>query len=270
MTLPSRPLTIPKHIAIIMDGNGRWAQRRGRPRVFGHVRGASRLRPIIEEADRIGIKAVTLFAFSTENWLRPESELKVLWKLLKKFLLKEMEELHRRGVRLRAIGEIEKLDPEIRQILDRAIKRMAGNSGLMLTFAVSYGGRRDICRATINFARDCVAGKANAEDMDESLMWNYLWTRDLGELADVDLVIRTSGEQRVSNFLIWQAAYAEYVFPDLCWPDFTPSYLRAAVEEFSGRNRRFGRVESTLPRGLNFHSKREKSEGNHAISNNQP
>ncbi len=231
---------VPKHVAIIMDGNGRWAQGRGYPRVFGHIRGSARIKEIVREADRLGIKALTLYAFSTENWKRPEAELAILWRLLKKYLIREAAELHREGVRLHVIGEVERLDPEARAILDRTIHMLSGNKGLQLTFALSYGSRRELSRAAKLFAQDCAAGLRKPEEMTEELMGHYLWTAPLGELAEVDLVIRTSGEKRTSNYLLWQSAYAEYAFPEVKWPDFTPEHLSQAVAEFAGRDRRFG------------------------------
>ena len=236
----------PKHVAIIMDGNGRWAQRRHHPRVFGHIRGASRISKVVREADRLGVKALTLYAFSTENWTRPEDERSVLWKLLIKFLKREENELARNNVRLRIIGEVDRLSPEVRAVLDPAMARLSKNTGLQLTFAVSYGSRREILRATEAFARDCADGKRNPSDLTgpgaDEIFERYLWTGDLAELADVDLVIRTSGEYRVSNFLLWQSAYAEYIFIEKCWPDFAPEDLRDAIETYSGRDRRFGAV----------------------------
>jgi undecaprenyl diphosphate synthase len=235
---------VPRHVAIIMDGNGRWAQRRHRPRVYGHVRGASRVKAVVKEADRLGIEAITLYAFSTENWTRPQSELRVLWKLLIRYLKREVEELHANNVRMSAIGELERLPAEVRAALDAAIARLSGNTGLHLTFAVSYGSRREITRAAKLFAEDCAAGRADPASLTEETFEKYLWTAELGELSDVDLVIRTSGEQRVSNFLLWQAAYAEFVFFDICWPDFSPKHLREAVDKFASRERRFG---ATVP-----------------------
>lgn len=231
---------LPQHVAIIMDGNGRWAQRRGRPRVFGHIRGASRIKNVVREANRLGIKAITLYAFSTENWARPDSELSVLWKLLTKYLRREVSELQRQGVRLHMIGELERLDPAVYAEVQRSVDLLKENQGLQLTFAVSYGSRRELVRAAQLFAQDCVDGKQSPRDMDERLMNHYLWTSNLGSLSEVDLVVRTSGEQRVSNFLLWQAAYAEFVFIDLCWPDFGPENLRLAVEEYQKRERRYG------------------------------
>ena len=242
----SVPKKIPKHVAIIMDGNGRWAQRRGHSRIFGHVRGASRVKPIVLEADRLGVRALTLFAFSTENWGRPQTELGVLWKLLRKYLIHEADNLHRNNVRLQVMGEIERLDPDVRAVLDPAIEKLSKNTGLLLTFAVSYGSRTELTQAARRVADDCLSGKLKPDEITESLMWKYLWSRCLADLAEVDLVIRTSGEKRISNFLLWQAAYAEYVFFDFYWPDFIPDHLRLAFDEFSIRNRRFGKIESPL------------------------
>ncbi len=227
-----------------MDGNGRWAQRRGYPRYFGHVRGTSRVKNVVREASRLGVKALTLYAFSTENWSRPDEELSVLWRLLKKYLIREVDELARENVRLNVIGEVERLDPEVRKVLFAAIDRLKNNTGLELTFALSYGSRRELTLAAQRFAEDCVSGIRHSGELTERLMSQYLWTSILGELSEVDLVIRTSGEKRISNFLLWQAAYAEFYFTDLCWPDFGPDDLKQAVEEYSTRERRFGGVRS--------------------------
>lgn len=234
----------PKHVAIIMDGNGRWAERRGYPRVFGHVRGASRIKNIVREADDLGVKALTLYAFSTENWNRPETELSVLWKLLVKFLKKEEAELMRNNVRLRVIGEIERLSPAVRAVLDPAIERLSKNTGLQLCFAVSYGSRRELLNAAKALVQECTTRGSDPTRLTEADFERHLWTGPLGELSNVDLVIRTSGEIRVSNFLLWQAAYAEYVFLEKCWPDFTREDLRAALLEYASRDRRFGGVKS--------------------------
>ncbi len=241
--------SIPQHVAIIMDGNGRWAQRRHHPRVFGHVRGSSRVKAIVKEADRLGVKALTLYAFSTENWRRPDAELDVLWRLLKKYLVREAADLNRENVRLRVIGEIERLHPELRATLDSTIDMLSKNTGLQLTFALSYGSRRELVRAAQLFAMDCLDGKRRPEEMCEEVMNEYLWTQSLGALAEVDLVIRTSGEKRISNFLLWQSAYAEYYFTDDCWPDFTAEHLKRAVADYSSRTRRFGGV--LAPGGTN-------------------
>ena len=236
-------LKIPNHIAIVMDGNGRWAQRRSHPRIFGHVRGSARVREAVREANRLGVKAVTLYAFSTENWSRPESERSVLWKLLRKYIKKDADELHRQNVRLRVIGELDRLDTETRQVVEAAVLKLSQNTGLQLTFALSYGGRREMVRAVQRISEECVAGRLRPEDIHEGTVEQFLWTAELGELAQVDLFIRTSGEKRISNFLLWQSAYAEFVFLDICWPDFDASHLRAAIEEYSGRERRFGGLD---------------------------
>lgn len=233
---------IPRHIAIVMDGNGRWAERRSHPRVFGHIRGSRRVKEIVRESSKLGVKALTLYTFSTENWTRPSGELAVLWKLLKRYIAREVNELDREGVRLRVIGEIERLSDDVRVPLEAAIERLSKNTGLQLNLAISYGSRRELARATQNFAKDCVAGRFKPEDFSEQLMNQYLWTQDLRDLSDVDLVIRTSGEMRTSNFLLWQAAYAEYHFVDLCWPDFLPAHLHEAILDFGRRDRRFGRL----------------------------
>ncbi|MGE0615007.1 MAG: polyprenyl diphosphate synthase [Bacteriovoracia bacterium] len=237
----------PKHVAIIMDGNGRWAVSRGHPRAYGHVRGASRVKAVVKEADRLGVKAVTLFGFSTENWSRPAAELQVLWKLLKKSILDETEELDRENIRLRVCGQLDRLNPELRALVQDAERRLSQNTGLQLNLMLSYGARSELVRAAALFARDCVEGRRRPEEMSEALMWKYLWTADLGDLAEVDLVIRTSGEMRISNFLLWQAAYAEYYFDDVCWPDFTPEHFAAAVTAFGQRDRRFGGVQNVRP-----------------------
>lgn len=230
----------PAHIAIIMDGNGRWAQKRGRPRVYGHIRGSARVRGIVEEAIRQGVQALTLYAFSTENWSRPEGERSVLWRLLKKYLIRDGEELYRQNVRLNVIGELERLDPELRRVLDGWVKRLSTNTGLCLTFALSYGSKRELIHAAQSFAKDCQSGLRRPEQLNEELMEQYLWTSTLGPLSTVDLFIRTSGEMRVSNFLLWQSAYAEFVFTDICWPDFEPIHLASAIHDYTQRERRFG------------------------------
>ena len=233
---------IPKHVAVIMDGNGRWAERRGRPRVFGHIRGASRVKSIVERADQQGIQALTLFAFSTENWSRPDSELKVLWRLLKKYLRREVAHLESKNVRLRVIGETDRLPPDVLEVVGPAIERLSKNTGLVLTFAISYGARREIVKAAASFAEECLSGKIRPEQLTEGVFSSYLWTSVLGELSDVDLMIRTSGEKRISNFLLWQCAYSELVFSDVCWPEFSIAHFDDAIRTFQSRKRRFGGV----------------------------
>jgi undecaprenyl diphosphate synthase len=225
-----------------MDGNGRWADRRGHRRVFGHIRGSKRVKAVVREAERLGVQALTLYTFSTENWNRPEAELQVIWKLLKKYLLSEMAELHKNNVQLHVIGEVERLSPDLREVINTTVNHLSKNTGLHLTFAVSYGARTELVRAAKLFAEDCVNGHAKPEEMNEQFMRRYLWR---GE--DVDLVIRTSGERRVSNFLLYQAAYAEFFFTDVCWPDFSPAHLREAVADFGSRERRFGGLKNPAP-----------------------
>jgi undecaprenyl diphosphate synthase len=236
---------IPAHVAIIMDGNGRWAEMRNRPRIYGHVRGASRVEPIVREASKLGVKALTLFAFSTENWSRPGFEVDLLWKLMKKFLMRRISELDRNNVRLSLIGEVERIPKEVRDVGEAAERRLARNTGLHLSIAVSYGSRSEILNAVKRFSKDCALGIADSNELDERKFESYLWSSRLGAYSDVDLVIRTSGEKRISNFLLWQSAYAEYVFYDLNWPDFSPAHLSDAIVEYSNRKRRFGGVSET-------------------------
>ncbi len=230
-----------------MDGNGRWAERRGRPRVFGHIRGTARVKEIVRAADQQGIRVLTLFAFSTENWSRPEAELSVLWRLFKKYLQREVAELDRKNVRFSVIGEIDRLSPELQAALNPVIERLHKNTGLQLNLAISYGSRREIARAARLFAEDCLNGKAhpNLLTENESNLDRYLWTGFLEKHSDVDLLIRTSGELRLSNFMLWQAAYSELYFTDLCWPDFTRDELTRALKDYAGRQRRFGALTSS-------------------------
>ena len=234
----------PAHVAIVMDGNGRWAKARGHSRWFGHVRGASRVREVVRSARENGVRALTLFAFSTENWKRPDEEKSVLWKLLRRYLASEIEELEKNGVRLRIIGETSLLDPGLRDLLDQSVTRLSKNTGLQLTLAISYGSRREIADACKRFAEDCVSGKSAPSECSEETIEKYLWTSALGELSEVDLVIRTSGEKRTSNFLLWQAAYAEYVFVEKTWPDFKRADFEEAIRQYGGRERRFGAVST--------------------------
>jgi undecaprenyl diphosphate synthase len=237
-------VSVPKHIAIIMDGNGRWAQRRGHSRIYGHVRGSTRVKAIVDESIRIGVRALTLYAFSTENWSRPPTELGVLFKLLKKYLLKEVENLHKKNVRFRVIGEVDRLSPDVQAVIHSVVQKLENNSGLELTFALSYGSRRELARAASLFAKDCLTGRRQPEEMSEKLMAQYLWTSDLVDQGDVDLLIRTSGEIRVSNFLLWQLAYAEFFFTEVCWPEFSVEHFRQAIRHYAERERRFGALSS--------------------------
>ncbi|MDP9363090.1 MAG: polyprenyl diphosphate synthase, partial [Chloroflexota bacterium] len=221
----------------IMDGNGRWAARRGLPRVAGHERGTDNIRRITHAAGEIGIGYLTLWAFSTENWRRPADEVQGILRILGEAIERETEELHRQGAQLRHIGSLDGLEPRLRRSVLDAIELTKGNDRLVLTLAFNYGGRQELVAAV----RDLVASGVAPEQVDERLIARHLYTRDL---PDPDLIVRTSGEYRMSNFLLWQAAFAELFFTPRLWPDFGPDDLRAAVSEFGRRDRRFGRVAS--------------------------
>lgn len=231
--------TPPGHVAIIMDGNGRWATERGRPRTFGHHRGAERVREIVRTAPDLGIKILTLFAFSTENWRRPGYEIKVLMSIFRRYIVREVDELDQSGVRVRFLGQRDRLPRNLARLMDDMEERTAGNDRLILQVAISYGARAELTRATKILAEQVAQGLRSASSIDEEAVSAVLYT---GGIADPDLVIRTSGETRISNFLLWQAAYAEYAFVDECWPDFTPDRLAALLTEFTNRERRFGAV----------------------------
>ncbi|MEN9722136.1 MAG: hypothetical protein RJB38_122 [Pseudomonadota bacterium] len=234
------------HVAVIMDGNGRWAQARGHARFFGHVRGAARVREVVEESCRLGVRALTLYAFSTENWKRPEHERAVLWKLLARYLTGEMKALRTNDVRLRVIGDRSKLPPPILEVIEAAESSLASCHGLQFNLAISYGARDEILRAARAFALRCQEGSLKVEASSEADFSALLDTGYLGVHSDVDLLIRTGGERRVSNFLLWQSAYAELDFVDQAWPDFTAHDFRNAVARFSSRRRRFGATEEQL------------------------
>ena len=227
----------PKHVAIIMDGNGRWAKSRGMPRSFGHAEGTSRVKEIIREADRLGIKVLTLYCFSTENWKRPTDEVSILMKLLKEYLLKEREELMKNNVRLQALGQIERLPEHLQALVRETEIYLATNTGLILNFCISYGCRFEVVRAAKNLAAAVQAGELNLDQITEEVFEKNLYTCGL---PDPDLMIRTGGDSRVSNFLLWQLAYSELIFLDLAWPDFRPQHLKEACEEFLSRKRRYG------------------------------
>jgi undecaprenyl diphosphate synthase len=233
---------VPKHIAIIMDGNGRWAQARGYPRFYGHLRGSNRVKEIVREARRLGVSALTLYAFSTENWKRPEEELSVLWKTLKKYVHRQIKDMKKNGILLHVIGEIERLPTDVRYELKRAMSELKDGNQMILTFALSYGGRAEIIQAATQFAKDCMNGNSTPESLNEKKFQEYLWTSPLGENSDVDLLIRTSGEKRISNYLLWQASYAEFDFPELNWPDYSVEEFHKSLENFKNRKRRFGAV----------------------------
>ncbi len=226
---------VPRHVAIIMDGNGRWAAQRGLPRVAGHERGTDNIRRITFAAAELGVQYLTLWAFSTENWQRPADEIQGIMRILGEAIDRESDELHRQGAQLRHIGSLDGLDPGIRQSVLDAIELTRNNDKLVLTLAFNYGGRQELVAAI----RDLVVSGVDPNDIDERLIGRHLYTRDL---PDPDLIVRTSGEFRMSNFLLWQAAYAELFFTPTLWPDFGPEHLQTAIHDFARRERRFGRV----------------------------
>ena len=229
----------PRHVAIVMDGNGRWAQARGRPRTFGHKAGASAVRAIVEASAQRGIEALTLFAFSSENWRRPQTEVSLLMDLFLTSLRREVARLHQNGVRLRIVGGREALAPKLQQQIAAAEAQTRDNTGLQLNIAANYGGRWDIVEAARQLARAVAAGELDPEALDEEAFAARL---SLAELPQPDLFIRTGGEQRISNFLLWQLAYSELYFTDILWPDFDAAAFDAALAWYSGRQRRFGRT----------------------------
>ncbi len=231
------PRPLPRHIAIIMDGNGRWAQSRGLPRIAGHRRGAEAVRRTLVAASELGIPYLTLFGFSSENWKRPLGEVDDLMGLLRHYLRGEIAELHKNGVRLRVIGEIGRLSADLVTLIANAEALTRDNQGINLTIALSYGGRAEIVAATRAIAAKAAAGRLAVEAVDEDLIAGHLFT---AELPDPDLLIRTSGEQRISNFLLWQCAYAELVFTKTLWPDFGRRDLEQAIADYCGRERRYG------------------------------
>lgn len=234
---------LPRHVAIIMDGNGRWAQQRMLQRIVGHQRGVETVRLIVEECSSLGIGYLTLYAFSSENWLRPQTEVKALMSLLKKYVAAETPRMLKNNIRFNVIGNRVELTADINKALDTALSKTAHCTGMTLTLALSYGGRQEIARAAVQIAREIADGKLREEDVDAELFGNYLYT--LG-IPDPDLLIRTSGEMRISNFLLWQTAYSEIYFTDVNWPDFTRKELHKALLDYQSRERRFGRTSDQL------------------------
>ncbi|HEY0832963.1 MAG TPA: isoprenyl transferase [Azospirillum sp.] len=232
-----RPAEPPVHVAIIMDGNGRWAKARGLPRTAGHKKGVEAVRRTVEAARELGVGYLTIFSFSSENWRRPEEEVTDLMGLLRFYLRSEIAELHKAGVRLRVMGDRGRLADDIVRLIDQAEGLTADNKALTLVVALSYGSRQEIAMAARRLAEEVKAGRLDPADIDEAALSSRLYTADI---PDPDLVVRTSGEQRLSNFLLWQSAYSELVFVDTLWPDFTKRDLEAAIEEFHRRERRFG------------------------------
>lgn len=238
-TQPSDTRTVPRHVAIIMDGNGRWARGRGRPRTMGHRAGVDAVRRTIEASVALGIEYLTLYGFSTENWKRPESEVSDLMGLLRLFLKRELATLHKNGIKIRIIGDRSRFADDIRALLDKAEEQTSGNTRLNLTIALSYGARAEIAHAMREIARKVAAGEISADAITEDIIEQNLSTVGI---PDPDLLIRTSGEQRISNFLLWQSAYTEFIFEDVLWPDFDRTHLEKAIDNFAGRERRFGAV----------------------------
>lgn len=232
---------LPQHIAIIMDGNGRWAQNRGMPRTFGHRAGVDALRETVKNCSDLGVKVLTVYAFSTENWKRPTDEVSTLMNLIIEYLQREIEEMHKQGVQVRFIGDIESLAAPVKSEIERARARTAKNCGLILNIAVNYGGRGEILTASKRICEDVTQGKIALNKLDENLFAQYLYT---GDVLEPDLVIRPGGDYRISNFLLWQIAYAEFWFCDVLWPDFSSKHLVEAISDFQRRNRRFGGVNN--------------------------
>lgn len=238
---PGSPATAPRHIAIIMDGNGRWAQSRGLPRVEGHRRGVEALRRTVDAASAMGVQFLTVYSFSIENWRRPAAEVSDLMGLIKFFIRRDLAELHRNGVRIRVIGTPDDVPSDVGALLDEAQETTRNNRGLNLVIAFNYGSRQEIVQAARRIAEAVAAGTMRPEDVTESAFVKRLYTADI---PDPDLIIRTSGELRLSNFLLWQSAYSEFVFTPVLWPDFGAADLQSAIDVFRHRERRYGGLSS--------------------------
>lgn len=234
---------IPAHIAIIMDGNGRWAKRFGMPRTMGHRKGAETLKKIVRAANELNVKALTVYGFSTENWKRPVSEVTVLMNLIKEYLLGNVQEMHQEGVRIRFIGDITGLSLDLQKIIHESEELTKNNSGITLQLAINYGGRDEITRAFKTIAHKIENNEISSEEISEEYIQHYLDTKEYG---DVDLLIRPSGDARISNFLLWQLAYAEFWFTEKHWPEFTKETLIEAIYAFQNRERRFGGLKEEV------------------------
>jgi undecaprenyl diphosphate synthase len=241
--MSTEPRRLPRHVGIIMDGNGRWAERRGLPRLEGHRLGADSVRDVTRAARELGIEALTLYAFSSQNWQRPVDEVAGLMDLLREYLIGERAEILDNAIRLDAIGDVERLPPTVKAPLDELRAVSAANRGMTLTLALSYGGRESIARAVREAVRDAVAGALSPDQLDVDRFASYLPT---SRLPPVDLLIRSSGEQRISNFMLWEIAYAELVFVDVLWPEFRREHLHACLEQYAARERRFGLTSGQL------------------------
>ena len=231
---------VPAHIAIIMDGNGRWSKSRFMPRTYGHMVGVETIRKVVKECSRLGVKYLTLYAFSTENWKRPKDEVSALMGLLVKYLRNELEELHKNNVKILTIGDISKLPQACIEELDHAKEKTKDNRGLVMSLALNYGGRNDLVNAVKKISQEVVDGKISVDDIGDDLISSHLSTK---ESPDPDLVVRTSGEQRLSNFLLWELAYSEFYFADVHWPDFDEKELQKAIFAYQSRDRRFGGIK---------------------------
>jgi undecaprenyl diphosphate synthase len=230
---------VPRHVAIIMDGNGRWARERRMPRPFGHRSGMQSVREVVEGAVEVGLEVLSLFAFSQENWHRPPTEITALMSLLEEYIAREADELHQRGVRVRALGALDRLTPDASAAVERVVMQTAGNDRMTLNLFISYSARAELVRAARLLAEEAAAGRLDAASIDEAAFSARLYTADC---PDPDLLIRTSGEQRISNFLLWQLAYSELFISPVLWPDFTRGELFEAIRDYQLRERRFGRV----------------------------
>jgi undecaprenyl diphosphate synthase len=238
MSTPA-PTGLPRHVAIIMDGNGRWATERGLPRTAGHEAGADSVREIVRACRRLGVQYLTLYSFSTENWGRPDEEVDALMVLLARYLVEERAEMMDNGIRLQGIGELERLPPHVRSLLHEVSRHTRDNGGLLLTLALSYGSRTEIVDAVRRIAREVASGTLSPEDIDQDTVSAHLYTAGV---PDPDLLVRTSGELRLSNFLLWQVAYSEIYVTDVMWPDFRTPQLEAAFAAYAARQRRFGKT----------------------------
>ncbi len=239
----SQEQRIPEHVAIVMDGNGRWAERQGKPRTAGHRAGVESVRRVMEVCGQVGVRVLTLFAFSSENWKRPKSEVNLLLDLFLVALKQEIRRINKRNVRLRIIGDLSAFPHKLQQRIMEAEQLTADNDGMLLQIAANYGGRWDITQAARSLARRVQAGELDANAIDEASMGQAM---SFSDVPDPDLFIRTGGEQRISNFLLWQSAYTEFYFTDVLWPDFHEAEMRAAMHEFAGRERRFGLTGAQL------------------------
>jgi undecaprenyl diphosphate synthase len=234
---------LPKHLAIIMDGNGRWAKAKGKPRAFGHEAGFRAVRAIVESCARLEIPYLTLYAFSTENWFRPKKEVDILMRILLSALRSELETMQKNNIKLQTVGGISTLPGVILEELERVVAQTADNTGMVLTLALSYGGREELVSMAKVLAEKVKNGLIHEQDIDESVVNEHLYT---AEMPDVDLLIRTSGEMRISNFLLWQSAYAELYFTERYWPDFKEEHLLEALTDYQNRERRFGKTSEQL------------------------